>query len=79
MLRNILEKTAAFHGFEKFGDCIKKFDDDPDEVLYSRMINIMSHGNYSLFEPVEMNDENKRYFRQIYIDFKIRFPFNEEL
>ena len=79
MLRNLLEKTAAFHGYDKFGDCIKKFDDDPDEQLYSRMINILSHGNYSLFEPVEMNEENQVYFRKIYSDFKTQFPFNENL
>lgn len=79
MLRNVLEKTAAFHGFDKFSDCIKKFDDDPDEQLYSRMINIFSHGNYSVFEPIEMNDENKTYFRRIYADFKKQFPFNEKI
>lgn len=79
MLRNVLEKTASFHGYKKFGDCIKKFEDDPDEVLYSRMINIMSHGDYSLFEPVEMNEENKKYFKQIYSDFKKQFPFNENI
>ncbi len=79
MLRNLLEKTAAFHGFDKFGDCIKKFENDPDELLYSRMINILSHGNYSLFEPQEMNEENKIYFRQIYSDFKQQFPFNEKI
>jgi HAD superfamily hydrolase (TIGR01509 family) len=71
MLRNVLEKTAAFHGFEKFSDCIKKFEDDPDEQLYSRMINIFSHGNYSVFEPVEMNDENKTYFKKIYVSYEI--------
>ena len=79
MLRNVLEKTAAFHGFDKFSDCIKKFDNDPDEQLYSRMINIFSHGNYSVFEPVEMNDENKNYFKKIYADFKEQFPFNDNL
>ena len=79
MLRTVLEKTAAFHGFDKFGSCIKKFDNDPDEQLYSRFINILSHGNYSLFEPVEMNDENKATFRRVYKDFKSRYPFNEEI
>lgn len=75
MFRNVLEKTAAFHGFEKFGDCVKKFENDPDEQLYSRMINILSHGSYSIFEPIEMNDENKRYFRDMYKAFKEQFPF----
>ena len=79
MLRTVLEKTAAFHGFDKFGECIKKFDNDPEEQLYSRIINILSHGNYSIYEPVEMNDENKEFFRIIYEDFKSRFPFNENI
>lgn len=79
MLRNVLEKTAAFHGFDDFGKCIKKFDNDPDEQIYSRVINILSHGNYSMFEPVEMNKENQTYFKQVYSDFKSRFPFNENI
>lgn len=79
MLRTVLEKTAAFHGYKRFGECIKKFENDPDEQLYSRFINILSHGNYSIFEPVEMNNENKNTFRRVYSDFKSRYPFNEEL
>ena len=43
------------------------------------MINILSHGNYSLFEPVEMQMENKEYFKKIYQDFLTRFPFNENI
>lgn len=76
MLRTVLEKTAAFHGYSKFGECIKKFENDPEEQLYSRIINILSHGNYSIYEPIEMNDENKEYFKKVYNDFKSRFPFN---
>ena len=79
MLRNVLEKTAAFHGYSDFGKCIKKFDDDPEEQLYSRFINILSHGNYSLFEPIEMTEENKDRFKKVYQDFKTMYPFNEEL
>lgn len=79
MLRNLLEKTAAFHGFNKFSDCIKKWDDDPEEIVYSRMINIMSHGNYSLFEPVEMADDNKEYFKRILKDLTDSYPFNKKL
>jgi len=79
MLRSVLEKTAAFHGYKTFGECIKKFENDPDEILYSRMINIFSHGNYSVFEPIEMNEENKKYFREIYKTFKEQFRFNENL
>ncbi|TGK79189.1 anticodon nuclease [Leptospira noumeaensis] len=78
VLRNILEKTAHFHGFKNFSQCIKQDNDDPDGVIYTRMINVLSHGNYSLFEPKEMLDENKEYFRKILYDFLNRYQFNPE-
>lgn len=79
MLRTILEKTASFHGHKNFSVCIKQDDDDPDGILHTRLINILSHGNYSLFEPQQMLDENKQYFRKILNDFLSRYPFNPEL
>jgi hypothetical protein len=79
MLRTILEKTASFHGHKNFSVCIKQEDDDPDGILHTRLINILSHGNYSLFEPQQMLDENKGYFRKILNDFLNRYPFNPEL
>ncbi|MBN3769791.1 AAA family ATPase [Burkholderia sp. Se-20378] len=79
MLRTILEKTASFHGHKNFSVCIKQEDDDPDGILHARLINILSHGNYSLFEPQQMLDENKAYFRKILYDFLNRYPFNSDL
>lgn len=79
MLRNILEKTASFHGFKNFSSCIKQDDDDPEGVIYTRLVNLLSHGNYSLFEPQEMLEENKAYFRKILSDFMNRYAFNPEL
>jgi energy-coupling factor transporter ATP-binding protein EcfA2 len=69
MLRAILEKTASFHGYQNFSACIKRDADDEDGILHTRLINILSHGNYSLFEPQEMLEENKRYFRKILHEF----------
>ena len=79
MLRAILEKTASFHGYENFSACIKRDADDEDGILHTRVINILSHGNYSLFEPQEMLEENKRYFRKILHEFINRYPFNPAL
>lgn len=79
MLRAILEKTASFHGYQNFSACIKRDADDEDGILHSRLINILSHGNYSLYEPQEMLEENKRYFRKILHEFIIRYPFNPAL
>ena len=79
MLRAILEKTAIFHGYQNFSACIKRDADDEDGILHTRLINILSHGNYSLFEPREMLEENKRYFRKILHQFINRYPFNPAL
>lgn len=80
MLRSVMEKTAGFHGHKNFSACIRQDDDDDeDALLYTRLINIMSHGNYSLYEPQEMLDQNKRYFRKILHEFIQRYPFNPEL
>lgn len=79
ILRSILEKTATFHGFKNFSACIQQQEDDPDGVVYTRMTNVLSHGNYSLFEPQEMLDENKQYFKQILTSFMRNYRFNPEL
>ncbi len=79
ILRNLLEKTATFHGFNSFSACIKQDSDDKDGILYARVINLLSHGDYSLFEPVEMLEENKGYFRKILHDFMNNYRFNPEL
>jgi len=79
MLRAILEKTASFHGYDNFSACIKRDEDDLDSVLHVRLVNILNHGNYSLYEPREMLEENKEYFRKILHDFIERYPFNPAL
>lgn len=79
MLRTVMEKTASFHGHENFSACIRRDDDDEDAVLHTRLVNIMSHGAYSLYEPQEMLEENKRYFRRILHGFINRYPFNPAL
>jgi wobble nucleotide-excising tRNase len=80
VLRSILEKIASFHGFGSFSDCISKDDkNDPDEVIHNRILNLLSHGNYSLFEPQELLEENQKYFRQILEELKRNYRFNPEL
>ncbi len=78
MLRSILEKTASFHGYPTFGHCVRPTGDDAEKTLHTRVVNIMSHGNYSLYEPVEMLEENKALFRTILEDFRKTFPFNHD-
>ncbi|HHB75092.1 MAG TPA: anticodon nuclease [Desulfobulbus sp.] len=79
ILRGIMEKTATFHGFNNLGDIVKREPDDGDAILHFRYIQLLSHGNYSLFEPVEMLEENKEIFRKILRDFMNDYRFNPEL
>lgn len=79
ILRTILEKAANFHGFTKFSDCMEIDGDDEERTLHSRLVNIMSHGAYSLFEPVEMVEENKRYFESIFNNYLSNYKFNDVL
>lgn len=78
-LRSLLEKSSIFHGHKKFTVCIKQQEEDPDETLHGRLVNILSHGNYSFYDPVEMLPENKSHFEKILADFLEFYPFNSEL
>lgn len=78
ILRNILEKTASFHGFAHFSSCIRKSDEE-NELVYTRIVNLLSHGNYSLFEPREMVEENKQHFKSILNNFLEDYNFNKRL
>ncbi len=81
-LRSILEKTATFFGYERIDKCIEGLD---DEVLFERAIQLFSHGKYSIFDPVEMGDDNKELFKRIFKGFTEKYDFyfpqifNEEI
>lgn len=78
-LRTILEKSANFHGFNGFKECMIIDDADSDGKLYNRMVSNLNHGGYSLFEPEQMNDTDKKYFRQILDNYLKNYKFNKEL
>lgn len=76
ILRAIAEKTASFLGYDRFEDCIKKDENDQDGILHNRLLNLLSHGKYSLYEPQEMVEENKEHFIKMLSVFTERFVFN---
>lgn len=81
-LRSILEKTATFFGYDSIDKCIEGLE---DEVLFERAIQLFSHGKYSIFDPVEMGDDNKELFKRIFNGFTEKYDFyfpqifNEEI
>ncbi len=78
ILRTILEKTASFHGYELFSDCIRVCEKGSDK-MHRRFINILSHGKYSLYEPREMLEDSKDVFSKILNDFLNDYKFNEKI
>lgn len=72
MLRSTLEKTSTFFGYSDFSNCINGVE---DEVLFSRALNLLSHGKYSIYQPVEMNEDNKQLFKRILKAFLDKYEF----
>lgn len=79
VLRSILEKTAFFHGYGHFASCLKKDANDAEGILHQRFVDILSHGKYSMYEPVEMQEQTRDYFREILRGFVERHHFNQAL
>jgi len=73
MLRSILEKTATFFGRDDFSACIHGLEDSD---LFARALNLLSHGKYDIYQPMEMVDDNKQLFRQILNAFLGRYEFS---
>lgn len=72
MLRSVLEKTSTFFGYNEFSKCIYGVE---DEMLFSRALNLLSHGKYSIYQPVEMNEDNKDLFKRILNAFLVKHEF----
>jgi len=79
ILRNLLEKTANFHGFDGFENLIVLNDDDEEKTLYHRYVQIFNHGGYSLFEPTPLEQDNRDRFIEIFENFKTNYKFNTAL
>lgn len=74
-LRSVLEKTASFFGYSNIKKCIEGIE-GVDEVLFNRALNLMSHGKYSIFDPIEMGSDNKDLFGKILTGFLKKYQFH---
>jgi wobble nucleotide-excising tRNase len=59
-LRNLLEKTSTFLGYEKWADLLPRTEDGRTNPYESRMINLFSHSKHSAEEVTEFDDDDKR-------------------
>ncbi len=59
-IRNILEKTATFLGYNNWGDLLPKTSDGRRNPYETRIINISSHSKHAGEEIAELTDDDKR-------------------
>ena len=59
-LRNLLEKTSTFLGYEKWTDQLPRTADGTTNPYESRMINLFSHSKHAASEVTELEDDDKR-------------------
>lgn len=74
-LRNILEKTCTFLGYEKWGDLLPKEDEDSNNLYEKRVLNISSHSKHSGTETGVLTDDEKRILRYLLTTFKDTYKF----
>jgi hypothetical protein len=70
-----MEKTASFFGHPDISFCIKALNNEEDQALYNRALNLLSHGKYAIHDPTEMGEDNQELFRRILRDFVKTFQF----
>ncbi len=75
-LRSIMEKTAAFFGHSNISFCLKALDDEENQALFNRALNLLSHGKYAIHEPTLMGEDNQELFRLILNNFITQFQFD---
>lgn len=80
-LRNILEKTSTFLGYEKWQDLLPNDTEGAREAYYNRIINLSSHGKFSGEEirPIEDNDKRVLTFlvKEISTMYRFKALFEE--
>ena len=74
-LRNILEKTSTFLGYDSWGDLLPKMEDGGINPYESRIINISSHSKHSGDEITELSDADKRVLQYLLEQLKVNYKF----
>lgn len=74
-LRNILEKTSTFLGYDNWGELLPKMEDGRTNPYESRIINISSHSKHSGDEITELSDADKRVLKYIMKETKENYQF----
>jgi len=77
-LRNILEKTATFLGYDKWGELLPRTDDGRPNPYEARVINISSHSKHAGEEVAELTEDDKRVLRYLVTEINTMYRFQQE-
>ncbi len=74
-LRNILEKTSTFLGYDNWGELLPKDTNGNTNPYETRIINISSHSKHSGDEVAELSDDDKRVLDYLLKEIKRNYQF----
>ena len=79
LFRNLLEKTATYLGYKKWGD-LNTYDGVTKEKReeYIRKINLYSHNKISDLENAELKENEKEMLKKLFDNFIHDYKWNEE-
>lgn len=76
-LRNILEKTSTFLGYEEWGDLLPRLDDGRTNPYQTRIINISSHSKHAGDEVTDLTEDDKRVLRYLMNEINNMYRFRQ--
>lgn len=74
-LRNILEKTSTFLGYDNWGELLFQITGGNPEPYITRIVNISSHSKHSGEEVAELSDDDKRVMNYLLKGLKEKYRF----
>lgn len=74
-LRNILEKTATFLGYEKWRDLLPTDKEGNTKPYETRIVNLYSHSKFSGEEVTELTEDDKRVLKYLIKEINKMYRF----
>lgn len=74
-LRNILEKTSTFLGYDEWNELLPKTEDGKPDAYTNRLISLYNHSKQSGEEITELHDRDKRFLEELLKYIKVNYKF----
>lgn len=78
-LRNILEKTSTFLGYNNWRDLLPNESEGSREAYFNRIINLSSHGKFSGEEVSVLDDNDKRVLGHLVRELSSMYRFKSSI